>query len=338
MIIYCVENLINGKRYIGQSQKFNSNEEFQKSDYWGSGVAIKRAYKKYGKEKFKRWVLIKDIKTKEKLDFYERLWIKKLKTKGQYNLSSGGEGNCGFEMTQDQKNKLSQSIKNYYINGGEPWNKNIPQPIKIKLKISNKLKGRSLPVDVKIKISNKLKGRIFTEEHRNNLKGKPVWCEGKKLTEDHKLKISIGNTGKTLTQATKDKISLSHIGKKAGIPLTDEHKNKLKISVKKAYDEHPEIKNKISKKVKEYYENGGVNSMKGKTHTQVAKDKMSLSRKGKKQKPFTEEHKKNISKAKIGKPAWNKGIKGSTRNKNIKNVFMRICLNFIVSKYLKAVG
>jgi len=68
MVIYCVENLVNGKRYVGQYSKVNSDEDFQKSKYFGSGKYLKRAQEKYGLEKFRRWVLIKNIKTKEQLN------------------------------------------------------------------------------------------------------------------------------------------------------------------------------------------------------------------------------------------------------------------------------
>ena len=94
MVIYCVENLLNSKRYVGQSSHFNSDEEFQKSNYWGSGIAIGNAIKKYGKENFRKWVLIHGIETKEQLDHYEKLCIKRLNTKkpNGYNLTDGGDG------------------------------------------------------------------------------------------------------------------------------------------------------------------------------------------------------------------------------------------------------
>lgn len=49
--IYKTTNLINGRIYIGlKTGEFNS-------DYFGSGVLIKRAIKKYGKENFRIRVL-----------------------------------------------------------------------------------------------------------------------------------------------------------------------------------------------------------------------------------------------------------------------------------------
>jgi hypothetical protein len=50
MIIYKTTNLINGKIYIGKDSKNNSK-------YLGSGLLLKRAILKYGKENFKKEIL-----------------------------------------------------------------------------------------------------------------------------------------------------------------------------------------------------------------------------------------------------------------------------------------
>lgn len=55
MIIYKIINNTNNLIYIGQS-KLNEIE-FVNSNYYGSGVLIRRAIKKYGIEKFSRVVL-----------------------------------------------------------------------------------------------------------------------------------------------------------------------------------------------------------------------------------------------------------------------------------------
>ena len=60
MIIYKTTNLINSKIYVGQDSKNNYN-------YLGSGIIIKKAIKKYGKENFKKEI-IEYCNDKQKLD------------------------------------------------------------------------------------------------------------------------------------------------------------------------------------------------------------------------------------------------------------------------------
>ncbi len=64
MIIYKTTNKINRKIYIGQDSKNNPN-------YLGSGLLLKKAIKKYGKDNFKKELLQENIKTKEELDLAE---------------------------------------------------------------------------------------------------------------------------------------------------------------------------------------------------------------------------------------------------------------------------
>ena len=121
MIIYQIQNKINNKSYIGYSTKFNSDEEFQNSDYWGSGIAIKKAIEKYGAENFERKILLKDILDFEQLKQCEVLCIKKKKsywTDGGYNLTYGGDGL--INPTEETKKKISDKLKGRYIGKEHP--------------------------------------------------------------------------------------------------------------------------------------------------------------------------------------------------------------------------
>ena len=87
--IYETTNLINGKKYIGKykSSKFDTN-------YYGSGIALKNAIQKYGKENFKV-IILEEIDTNQKdLDLRETYYIEKynaVRSNKYYNNSYGGE-------------------------------------------------------------------------------------------------------------------------------------------------------------------------------------------------------------------------------------------------------
>lgn len=87
--IYMTINLVNGKKYIGK-KIYDSNA----NTYLGSGVALKKAIAKYGKENFKR-IILEKCYTDEELSNAEIKWIEKydaVNNKGFYNLAEGGTG------------------------------------------------------------------------------------------------------------------------------------------------------------------------------------------------------------------------------------------------------
>lgn len=87
MIIYKTENNINGKIYIGKAVK-------DRDSYLGSGLLLKAAIKKYGKENFTK-VIIDSAENNEELNKKEIYWIKKLNSQNKdigYNITDGGTG------------------------------------------------------------------------------------------------------------------------------------------------------------------------------------------------------------------------------------------------------
>ena len=68
------------------------------------------------------------------------------------------------------------------------------------------------------------KGFIHSIETRRKIsvanRGKPSWSKGKKLSEEHRRKLSISHTGKKHTVETKNKLSLL----KSGVKLSEQHK------------------------------------------------------------------------------------------------------------------
>lgn len=121
--IYKITNLINNKIYIGKhkSDSFDTN-------YWGSGVALNSAYKKYGRKNFKREI-IEWCESPELLNYQEIFWIDKLDACNPnvgYNQSLGGDGAILFgenngmydkHQSDESKQKISNTLKLQYKSG-----------------------------------------------------------------------------------------------------------------------------------------------------------------------------------------------------------------------------
>lgn len=122
--IYCFENKINGKLYIGQSQ--NIRERVGHHINSKDNLYIHKAIRKYGVNNFNIYILeFCDI---DKLSELEIKYIQKYNSFiNGYNLTGGGEGNRGRKLSEYHKknigNKNSKEIwaydykNNHYIKG-----------------------------------------------------------------------------------------------------------------------------------------------------------------------------------------------------------------------------
>ena len=113
-IIYCFTNLVNDKKYIGQSIR-NDNSRYQnhKSAYLRETASdfdspLHRAFRKYGFENFAYEIIIKDIDNIDLLNELEIYFIKKYNSliPNGYNVEPGGK-NSSKPKTQEQKEKLT---------------------------------------------------------------------------------------------------------------------------------------------------------------------------------------------------------------------------------------
>jgi len=113
MIIYKTINTVNNKFYVGQDSKNNPN-------YYGSGLLLNKAIKKYGLENFKKEIL-EYCYSKEELNHKEKFWISELSaTTLGYNISIGGTGGDLFNCLSEQ-----DKIKNIILKKTVAKNKNI---------------------------------------------------------------------------------------------------------------------------------------------------------------------------------------------------------------------
>jgi hypothetical protein len=159
----------------------------------------------------------------------------------------------GFELEENWLKKAEKKKSRYYNLNFRTNIKNWPFLVddQLKKKISNSLKGHIVTKETREKISQSQKGRKFSAETIQKMKNKKLSEEtklkisnskkcisvgkGKKLSDSHKLNISITTKGKKLSEETKLKISNSKKGVatsiKKGNLLTDSHKLNIKNAI-----------------------------------------------------------------------------------------------------------
>jgi group I intron endonuclease len=122
MIIYKVENEINGKCYIGQTVK-TLKQRKQGHTYrtnGGSQLCFCCALRKYGFKNFK-WEVLCECDSKEELDEMEFHYIKQYNSfsPNGYNLTLGGDfGTYGWVPSEETRQNMRNARKNFI-----PWNK-----------------------------------------------------------------------------------------------------------------------------------------------------------------------------------------------------------------------
>lgn len=239
-------NLINGKIYIGQKQL----PKFKRS-YYGSGIYITRALKKYGRNNFKVEIICKcdSVSMMDKKEIY---YIKKYNSRNPkigYNISYGGDSpmrgrhhnkksrlkisknnkgkivsketrekiglsHLGMKMSKETKEKLSISHL-----GQKSWNKGLKMPLpsqETRNKISKANKGKKLS-EKQIEFLRKIN---TGKKHSEETKKKMALSRKNRITKpETRLKMSLsrkGKKGKSPSQETRDKIAKTLTGKLVG--------------------------------------------------------------------------------------------------------------------------
>lgn len=200
-LIYVIENKINHKKYVGQTVK-SLDERFCEhiiDSKNGSNYEIHKAIREFGEDNFSINTLLDNVSL-DKLDYYEKFWIKKLNTHYKegygYNMTWGGKGTQGYIFTPEDRIKVSNA--NYKRIYTEERNK----------KISNALKGKKFSLEHRMKLSEIGKRRVASY---NSFFGKHHSEESKRLisqANSHPVLMLDKNSGniiksfKSLTEAT----------------------------------------------------------------------------------------------------------------------------------------
>lgn len=214
--IYKTTNILNGKIYIGQ-HKANSFD----TTYYGSGKYLLNAIKYYGIKNFK-CELVEWCETQSITNSRERYWINYHQSRNHkigYNITEGGEGWKGGHHSKQSKLKISKSKT------GVSPNREYIITDEIKNKISNTLKtyykthdnpkkGTTLTDETKEKLRQANLGKKASSETINKMRGRTPWNKGVSMTEEAKQHLREVNLGKTYSEETKQKHRNRWLGSK----------------------------------------------------------------------------------------------------------------------------
>jgi len=265
-LIYKTTNLVNGKIYVGKDMK-------NRSHYLGSGLILKQAIKKYGKENFKKEVIEDCGDDKEFLSVREIFWIRELRSNRQglgYNLTEGGTGGDTFTTNP---NKILINIKrSKSLKGKLSGDKNPSKRFEVRIKISETLKrkyrsGEIVPLR-RFGPDNPNTGQERTQEQKSNIKRavslpsyrlkkseslKKAW---KDMSEESKkergIKISKALTGQKRTAKQNEH---NRVMQKARFNKKEEREKASKSQKIRFLKETSEQKKERIQKLRAYYQN-----------------------------------------------------------------------------------
>jgi len=129
MYVYLITNLVNGKKYVGQTIQNPHDRWLRHKSTNTFGTVIGKAIHKYGKDNFS-FEVIDEANSIEELNKKEIDWISQLNTVSTgYNLRSGGENGMHSESTKEKISQSLQGITRPYfhkkvicVNTGEEFN------------------------------------------------------------------------------------------------------------------------------------------------------------------------------------------------------------------------
>jgi group I intron endonuclease len=182
MVIYKTINKINGKAYIGKDIQNNPK-------YLGSGIDLKIAIKKYGKEYFEK-IILEECSTKEQLWKCEEYWLNKFDVKNNpdfYNRTNKAfgawEGRETKPHTKETKQKMSMA------------HKDIPLSKEHKQAISKAMIGHSKTEEWKKNLSKSSTESFGRKVIQQDLEGNIIkeWDSGKQAAQELRLNYTAIN-------------------------------------------------------------------------------------------------------------------------------------------------
>jgi group I intron endonuclease len=125
--IYCIENKINGKKYIGQSKDIDNRFMRHKSDFFGGrnhSPILMKAWEKYGRENFNFYTIVYLPNIKIIMDAFEIFFIWLFNShvsRFGYNISWGGNTPMkNRKHSEETKRKISKNNPKHWKNKKRP--------------------------------------------------------------------------------------------------------------------------------------------------------------------------------------------------------------------------
>ena len=176
--IYKTTNLLNNKIYIGKKHK-----NYFVPDYFGSGILIKKAIKKYGKENFKVEV-IDWCDSLEELNMKEKYYIETLNSDRHtglgYNIAKGGDGGDLFNtltikekinfIESCRKRSLGENNPNYGNGDKIRGNKNPSKRLEVRKRLSETSSGKNNGMYGVTGKNHPMYGKHMSEESKEKMR------------------------------------------------------------------------------------------------------------------------------------------------------------------------